>query len=68
MKSKDSDIAIGFGGGVIAFTLLSTLGAPLLFVYGFVRRIGGLPHTAIPKLAGTLMGRYYFTKKFGEKQ
>ena len=63
-----SYIGIGFVGGVGAFTLLSYLGLPLLFVYGFVRGIGGLPHTAIPELVGALLGRYYFMKRFGEKQ
>ena len=61
-------IGLGFGGGVAAFSLLSYLGLPTLFVYGFVRGIGGLPHMVLPELLGALLGRYYFQKRFGEKK
>ena len=61
-------IGAGFGGGVVAFALLGYFGVPLLFVYGFVRGVGGLPHVVIPELVGALLGRYYFAKRFGEKQ
>lgn len=50
---------------VVIFTLLSIFGLPVMLIYGFVRGIGDLPHYLVLELAGALLGRYYFQKKFG---
>jgi hypothetical protein len=57
-----------YAGGALAFLLFGASLAfkiPVLYYYGFIGGIGGLPHGAIPQLFGALMGRYYFTKRLG---
>ena len=58
-------IGIGAGATVAGFVLLSTLGWPVLLIYGFIRGLGGIPHTLVLEIVGALIGRYYFRKKFG---
>lgn len=57
---------LGFAGG--SYLLMTWLGLPVSLVYGFVRGIQGLPHTLIPELAGALLGRYVFAKRYGARQ
>ncbi|MBN2451659.1 MAG: peptide transporter [Lentisphaeria bacterium] len=50
--------------GVIGFTLLQFLGAPLLLTYGVVRGLGQtMPHAVIPQFIGALIGQFYFRKR-----
>ena len=60
------------GGGVLTtvgmFTILSIFGLPVMLIYGFVRGIGELPHYMVVEVIGALLGRFYFQKKFGEKE
>ncbi len=59
-------IAGGAGGGVLVYMLLSMLGAPTMLCYGLVRGIGsGLTAGLIPQMAGALLSRYFFEKRFG---
>ena len=58
-------IGSGFATTVVAFTLINLLGWPILLVYGFIRGLGGLPHTMFLEIVGALVGRFYFRKKFG---
>ncbi len=58
-------IGSGFFFTVIAFTLLSTFGLPVMLVYGFIRGLGQIPHIMVLEIIGALIGRYYFQKKFG---
>jgi len=52
--------------GLAAYAVLSLLGLPVLLVYGVVRGLGqSTPHGMILELAGALLGRYYFLKKYG---
>lgn len=58
--------AWGLGSGVIVFIMLSSLGLPTLLVYGVVRGLGqGTPAGITLELAGALLGRFYFRRKFG---
>jgi hypothetical protein len=50
---------------VAGFALLSALGWPVLLIYGFIRGLGGIPHTLLLEIVGALIGRFYFRKKFG---
>lgn len=61
-------IAGGFGVGVAALISFSLLGWPVMFIYGFIRGLGQLPHFLLPEIFGALLGRYYFEKRFGQKQ
>jgi hypothetical protein len=55
-----------FGG--VLFSLMWTVGAPIMLTYGVVRGLGqSMPHTIIPNFIGALIGRYYFRKKLGLK-
>jgi hypothetical protein len=56
----------GLGLGVILYTILSAFGLPILLVYGIVRGLGqSTPHGLILEVAGALLGRYFFLKRYG---
>ena len=59
---------IGYAGigTIIAYVLaVSVFKVPLLFFYGLVGGIGAAPLATIPQFGGSLLGRYYFRKRFG---
>jgi hypothetical protein len=60
------------GGGLVfglgSYGLLTSLGWPVMLIYGFIRGLGFFPHIVLPQLAGALLGRYYFARRFGEKE
>jgi hypothetical protein len=58
-------IAGGAGFGVLAFSLASLLGAPLLFIFGLVGGFSSPMHFVIPQMVGALFGRFYFQRKMG---
>lgn len=61
-------VLAGAGVGVVLFSGLSLLGAPIFLVYGLVRGLGNpMPHYLIPQLTGALLGRFYFQKRLGLK-
>lgn len=53
------------GGGVYIATLLLRL--PTGLFYGLIGGVAALPHQALPMFIGALLGRFYFSKKFGPK-
>ncbi|WP_028585398.1 hypothetical protein [Desulfogranum mediterraneum] len=56
----------GLGLGVVMYMLLSLLGLPVLLIYGVVRGLGqSTPHGVILEVAGAILGRYYFHKRYG---
>ncbi|SDL16320.1 hypothetical protein SAMN05660337_2308 [Maridesulfovibrio ferrireducens] len=56
----------GIGLGLILYTVLNTLGLPVLLVYGVVRGLGqSTPHAFVLEVSGALIGRYFFQKKYG---
>ncbi|MBL7171137.1 MAG: OPT/YSL family transporter [Candidatus Omnitrophica bacterium] len=60
-------IFIGAIGGGAMYLLLSLLHLPIGIFYGMVGGISMMPHNAIPMFIGALFGRYFFSKRFGEK-
>jgi hypothetical protein len=57
-----------YAGGALAFLLYGAtvaLKIPVLYYYGFVGGIGGMPTGSFGQLFGALMGRYYFSKRLG---
>jgi len=58
---------IGYGAAVATAMYAATLVFkwPLMFFYGFIGGIGNIPHNTIPTMIGALLGRYYFSKRFG---
>jgi len=52
---------------VIFYTILSSFGLPVTFIYGMIRGFGQMPHFMLLEVCGALLGRIYFQKKFGAK-
>ena len=62
---KGSYVLSGLGLGLIMYMILSVLGLPVLLIYGVVRGLGqSTPHGIILEVAGALLGRYYFHKRY----
>ena len=63
---NSSYVFSGLGLGLLLYMILSVLGLPVLLVYGVVRGLGqSTPHGIILEVAGALLGRYYFHKRYG---
>ncbi|MEA2114857.1 MAG: peptide transporter [Thermodesulfobacteriota bacterium] len=63
---KGSYVVSGLGLGIVMYMILSVLGLPVLLIYGVVRGLGqSTPHGIILEVAGALLGRYYFHKRYG---
>jgi len=59
-------VLAGVGLGVIMYAILTLFGLPIMLVYGMVRGLGQtLPHAHILELAGALLGRFFFFKRYG---
>ncbi|OGG54705.1 MAG: hypothetical protein A3F84_27635 [Candidatus Handelsmanbacteria bacterium RIFCSPLOWO2_12_FULL_64_10] len=65
---KPTVIVTGFVFSLLLFSGLSVLGLPILFVFGFIRSVGALPHFVITEIIGALLARFYFMKKYGRQQ
>ena len=60
-------VLVGFGIAMVLFMGLTWLGLPILLVYGLIRGLDqSTPHVIVPQFAGALLGKYYFSKKFGD--
>lgn len=58
----------GLALGVAMYSVLITLGLPVLLVYGVVRGLGqSTPHGMILEVVGALLGRFYFLKRYGPR-
>lgn len=63
---KGTYVLSGLGLGVVMYMLLTLFGLPVLLIYGVVRGLGqSTPHGIILEVAGALLGRYYFHKRYG---
>ena len=63
---KGSYVTAGAGFGVIIYGILVLLGLPVMLVYGVVRGLGQTtPHGMILEVAGALLGRFFFMKRYG---
>ncbi|MEW6218906.1 MAG: peptide transporter [Thermodesulfobacteriota bacterium] len=59
-------LAAGLGFGLLTYAILSLLGLPVLLVYGVVRGLGQTtPHGLLLEVAGALLGRFFFLKRYG---
>lgn len=58
----------GMGFGVVTYAILTLFGLPVLMVYGIVRGLGqSTPHGMILEVAGALLGRFFFLKRYGKQ-
>jgi len=63
---RASYVLFGVGFGVITYFILMLFGLPILLIYGVVRGLGqSTPHGMILEVAGALLGRYFFLKRYG---
>jgi hypothetical protein len=59
-------VIAGMGLGVVTYTILTLFGLPIMLVYGMVRGLGQtLPHAMFLEVAGALLGRFFFLKRYG---
>ena len=56
------------GVGMATYLGLSWLGVPVIFFYGLVGGVGQPLHAGLPMLVGALLGRYYFSRRFGPER
>ncbi len=61
-------LAIGTGVTCAMFMILRHFGAPIMFVYGFVRGIGNSCHVFILEIVGALIARFYLHHKYGRER
>ena len=60
-------VVSGIGLGVVVYFVLSIFGLPVMLVYGMVRGLGQTaPHGLILEVAGALLGRFFFLKRYGK--
>jgi hypothetical protein len=62
---RPSVIIPSTAAGLLAYGALAALRVPVLFFYGAVGGVGQMMHVTVPHLVGGLLGRYYFSKRFG---
>jgi hypothetical protein len=59
-------VIAGVGLGVVTYSILTLFGLPIMLVYGMVRGLGQtLPHAMFLEVAGALLGRFFFLKRYG---
>jgi hypothetical protein len=60
-------ILAGLFLALILYAGLSYFALPIFLVYGLIRGLDqSTPNVIIPQFAGAMLGRYYFSKKFGK--
>jgi hypothetical protein len=65
---KPKIAAIGLSIGIVFYAILSTLGLPVLLIFGYVRSLTVIPHYIVPEIIGAMLARRYFWKKYGRTQ
>jgi len=65
---KPQSIFAGFLAGSVIFGALSLAGGPTILFYGVIAGMGMKGFWTIPQFVGALLGRYYFTKRFGRER
>jgi len=65
---KPAVIGMGAMTTTSLFLLLRAFGAPIMFVYGFVRGIGHHCHPFVLEIVGALIARFYLHRKFGRQR
>lgn len=65
---KPDVLGIGTVVTVGMYAVLRRFGAPIMFVYGFVRGIGHGCHLYVLEITGALVARFYLHKKYGRER
>lgn len=61
-------ILAGFTFGWAMYGLIALFKIPTIFFYGFVGGFGTWIHYTLPTFVGAVLGRYYFSRRFGEEK
>ena len=61
-------IGVGLLSGGLIYVALVALKVPVLAFFGFVNGLAQWPHFVILNFAGAMLGRYHFSKRFGESK
>jgi hypothetical protein len=61
-------LGIGTFATCTMFVILRRFGAPIMFVYGFVRGVGRGCHVFVLEIVGALIARFYLHKKYGREE
>jgi hypothetical protein len=65
---KPGVIGAGLAVGLGLFILSGLFGLPTLLAFGYVQSLTTMPHFILPQVAGALLARFYFWKKYGRQQ
>ena len=58
----------GAGFGLVMYFGLSFLGLPVFLIWGYVQSVLGIPTSLLPQIAGALLARFYFWKRYGRQE
>jgi hypothetical protein len=61
-------IGIWLGLAVGGYAVLASFRMPTMFIYGLIRGTGQMPHMIVLQLAGALLSRFYFERRYGRRQ
>jgi hypothetical protein len=61
-------MAVGLAGGVGFYGLLALLKLPVFIFYGAALGVAQMPGNPLLQVLGAVLGRYYFSKKYGEEK
>ncbi|MBO4344399.1 MAG: hypothetical protein J5833_01510 [Victivallales bacterium] len=57
-------LSVGVVFGLLLFSGMGAVGAPIMMTYGIVRGLGqSLPHAILPQFIGALIGHFYFHRR-----
>jgi hypothetical protein len=65
---KPNYVGAGFLTGGALFLVLTAIKVPTLVFFGFVNGLAQWPHFVILNFAGAVLGKFYFSKRFGESK
>ncbi len=65
---KPMVIGVSMLAGLVIFAGFSWTGVPVIVFYGMIGGVASPLHAGLPILIGALLGRYYFSRKFGKEK
>ena len=51
-----------------AYFLMAFFGLPIFLIWGYVQSVNTIPHSLWPQIAGALLARFYFWKRYGKQE
>ena len=47
---------------------MAFFGLPIFLIWGYVQSVNTIPHSLWPQIAGALLARFYFWKRYGKQE